>query len=321
MDGTLVAAAAGQRRRIAANAPSVVVLHGPASEEDRAYVRHTPAEALSWHDLRAGLRDLGARRVDAVDVTTVTDWPRTAYAADLVVPNLHGEPGEDGSVQGLLERLGVAFVGSTVEASVVGLNKSLAKLVARTGGIRTPDAVVVQGGQIVQRLGEPIDGDVVAKPLRGGSSLGVRRLAAASSWPTCGSWLLERYVHGFDVTVTVVEQDDGPTPLGAVVLEHEGDVYDAGTKLRSQVGAARPEHLAPALAECEAMAAAVHRLVGARHVSRSDFVVADGRPWFLEINTLPGLSRSSNAAESAYAAGLDYEDFLALVVGPALVSR
>jgi D-alanine-D-alanine ligase len=66
------------------------------------------------------------------------------------------------------------------------------------------------------------------------------------------------------------------------------------------------------------MAAAVHALIGARHISRSDFVVAEGRPWFLEINTLPGLSRIGNAAESAYAAGLAYEDLFALVVGPAL---
>jgi D-alanine-D-alanine ligase len=314
----LIRAADRQRRRIKDAAPHVVVLYGPASSEDRAYFVRTPPEARSWHDLCDVLHDLGARRVDPVDVTTGPGWTDAARAADLVVVNLHGEPGEDGTVQGLLARLGVAFVGSSVEASVVALNKVLTKLVARAAAVRTPDAAVVADGLVTHRVGPLPPGEVVVKPIRGGSSLGVARLGPGQRWPDRGTWLVERYVHGTDVTVTVVEDDGRPVPLGAVVLEHAGDVYDADGKLGARARCTRPAELLPALAECETAAAAVHRLIGARHVSRSDFVVAGGRAWFLEINTLPGLSRISNAAESAHAAGLSYEDFLALVVGGAL---
>jgi D-alanine-D-alanine ligase len=310
-------AAQEQRRRIEEAAPRVVVLHGAASDEDAAYVRRTPSEALSWHDVCAVLQNLGAQRVDAVDVMATDDWPEGLPQADLVVVNMHGAPGEDGSVQGLLQSLDVAFVGSPMEASAVGLNKALTKLVARAGGIPTPEAVVVDGGRVTQRLGE-LTGDVVVKPLRGGSSLGISRRDASSPWPERGSWLVERYIPGVDVTVTVVEDGGRPRPLTAVVLDHGGTLYDADVKLAGRVDCTRRPDLLPALARCEVMAADVHRLVGARDISRADFVISDGTPWFLEINTMPGLSRVSNAAESAYAAGLSYEDLWALVVAPAL---
>ena len=318
MTSLLTSAVDVQRRRIKDAAPHVVVLHGPASTEDRAYVRRTPAEALSWHDVCGVLHDLGARRVDAIDVTASADWTTAVRGADLVVTNLHGEPGEDGSVQGLLDLFGIPYVGSSVEASAVGLNKALTKLVVQAGGVRTPGAVVLDGGRVTHRLGETPRGDLVVKPLRGGSSLGVRRLGTADRCPGSGAWLVERFLSGADVTVTVVECAGRPVPLAAVVLDHDGDVYDAAGKLGGRVRCTRPTALQPELAECETVAAAVHALIGARHMSRSDFVVADGCAWFLEINTLPGLSRVSIAAESAYAAGLDYEDLWALVVGPSL---
>ena len=318
MSAALVAAADAQRRRIKDAAPHVVVLYGPASAEDRAYFARTPADARSWHDLCEVMHDLGARRVDPVDVTSGPGWTDAVRAADLVVVNLHGEPGEDGTVQGLLAGLGVRFAGSPVEASVVALNKALTKLVVRAAGVRTPDAALVTDGRVTQRVGPVPSGALVVKPIRGGSSLGVARLGPGERWPDRGTWLVERYVAGADVTVTVVEDEGRPVALHAVVLAHDGDVYDADGKLGARVRCTRPAELLPVLAECEAAAAAVHRLIGARHVSRSDFVVADGRAEFLEINTLPGLSRISNAAESAYAAGLGYEDFLALVTGPAL---
>ncbi len=314
----ILAAAEAQRRRIKDAAPHVVVLYGPASEEDRAYYRRTPPAARSWHDVCAVLADLGARTVEPVDVTAGHDWTAAVRGADLVVANLHGEPGEDGAVQGQLGHFGVRFVGSGVEASVIALNKMLGKMVAGSEGVRTPAAVALVDGAVTGRWGELPTGEVVAKPLRGGSSLGVTRLTAGRPWPSRGSWLVERYVPGPDVTVTVVEHDGRPTSLAAVVLEHPGDVYDADGKLGGRARCTRPDPLLPALAECEAMATAVHTLIGARHISRSDFVVADGQPWFLEINTMPGLSRISNAAESAYAAGLGYEDLFALIVGPAL---
>jgi D-alanine-D-alanine ligase len=233
--------------------------------------------------------------------------------------NMHGEPGEDGTLQGWLRFHRIPFVGSDVEASVVGLNKHLTKLVADAAGVRTPAYHLVSDGR-------PVGGGRVAplsirKPLRGGSSLGVARMTPADLPPVPGDWLVEEYLAGDDATVTVVDADR-PVALPGVVLGHLGEIYGIEAKMAAPaVGkalAARPAGLRAALADCERLAVTMHTRIGARHVSRSDFRISDGAAYFLEINTIPGLSAVSNAAECAYSAGLTYEDLVALVVGPAL---
>lgn len=286
--------------------------------EDRAYFDVTDPGRLSFLDLQATLEALGTRVLGSLDVTAVDDWINRVAAADLAVINLHGSPGEDGAVQGLLRMHGIPFVGSDVEASVVGLNKLLCKLLAAAAGVRTPPAVAVLDGRTVPGSGVLGDVELIAKPLRGGSSLGARRLAGGAPWPESGDWIVEQFVDGRDATVTVVEIEGRPVPLAAVVLEHGNDFYDADGKLADRAGATRPPELIEALRQCEVTAALVHQLIGARHVSRCDFVIHDGQADFLEINTIPGLSRISNAAESAYAAGLGYDDLIALIVGAAL---
>jgi D-alanine-D-alanine ligase len=319
--GRLAAAAALQEQRFRRLAPRTVVLTGPASPEDREYHRRSEQDSLSHHDLCAALERLGARQVDLIDISASDHWFEGLREADLAVINLHGQPGEDGSVQGLLRLTGVPFAGSEVEASVIGLNKFLAKAVAISAGIRTPDFFTLTDGVIAHR-GPPPAGELICKPLRGGSSIGTFLLSGSDGFPREGEWIVEQFLPGVDVTVMVLEDSGQPIALPAVALQHRGRFYGTEGKLAPADGfkavAHRPPQLAKALDQCQAMAETIHRQIGARHLSRCDFVVCRGEPYLLEINTVPGISRISNAAECAYAAGLTYDNFVALILGPAL---
>jgi D-alanine-D-alanine ligase len=169
-------------------------------------------------------------------------------------------------------------------------------------------------------------GERIAKRLRGGSSIEMLRLGPGELPPTHADWIVEEYVEGADATVTVVEGAGDALALPAVVLDHVHGhgPYDNDAKLlrprADRARGVRPAGMAAALAECERIAATMHTAVGARHISRCDFRVRDGEAYFLEINTLPGLSGVSNCTECAHAGGLSYDDLIALVVGAALPS-
>ena len=307
---------------IRAAAPTGVLLTGPASAEDRAYHTRSPERRLSHQDLHESMVRIGVAAVEIVDITRVADWHAELAGADVVVINLHGEPGEDGTVQGLLQLWGVPFLGSRLEASAVGLNKRLTKLVALAEGVPTPPYFTVHDGR---RNGRPtLPGEVICKPLRGGSSLGVHLLAAADHpLPATGEWIVEPFLRGDEVTVTVVEVDGLPIALPAIALRYDDAFYGHEEKLGPwsvpPAPAHRPDALHAAFRCCEEFAVRMHTAVGARHVSRSDFVVpADGGPQFLEINTMPGLSATSLCAHSAYAAGLRYDDLVTLVLAPSV---
>jgi D-alanine-D-alanine ligase len=312
------AAAYDARSRLAAAKPSVVMLSGPLSAEDQTYFRSASAEVLSHTTLPAALRDIGLDEVRVVDVASVTDWLSAARRANLVLVNLHGSPGEDGTIQGALDSHEIRYIGSGVEASVVALNKHLAKLVVSSIGVPTPSWCVAIHGRIV--AGAHPDGSTIVKPLCGGSSIDTRICDAEPSVPPRGAWIIESFCQGMDITVTVVEALGKPAALPAVTLSYRAPYYSEEVKFGDQwnhgVVAERPPGLAEAFNYCEQWALQVHEAIGARHVSRSDFVLPEtgGEPLFLELNTLPGLSKVSNAAECAYAAGLGYADFVALIV-------
>src|SRR2546430_9099820 len=128
-------------------APRVAVLSGPVSAEDRAYYGVRPEGARSHHGLAAALSRLGAS-VRVIDMAE-SGWRAELHGYDLACINLHGTPGEDGTVQGWLELSGIRYVGSGVEASAIGLNKYVTKLLAGAEGIRTAPYSVVCDGRTI----------------------------------------------------------------------------------------------------------------------------------------------------------------------------
>jgi|GEM_PF-2953972 len=320
--GALREAARERRRALERERPAITILCGPASAEDQAYYARTPPERLSTVDLHRTLSSVCGTPVTVIDITRSPRWFDAIGDRDLVVVNLHGSPGEDGTIQGLLRSRAIRFVGSDVEASVLALNKGATKLLAVAMDVPTPAFSIVADCARVT-CASPSPGSLrICKPLRGGSSLHTRLVVADEPLPGQGDWLIEDYLEGSDVTVAIVEVAGRPTALPAIVLEHGASFYDVDRKLvtdpADKAMARRPPAMRDALDRCERLAVRMHAALGAAHISRSDFVVHRGEPYFLELNTLPGLSATSNVADGAAMAGLAYADLLALVVGAAL---
>jgi D-alanine-D-alanine ligase len=297
-------------------APRVLVLAGGLSHERDVSLR-------SGRRVAEFLRDAGCtvleRDVDASLVDTLTGGD-----VDVVWPLLHGATGEDGSVRDVFELVGVPYVGSTPAACRAAWDKSMARVTAQTAGLATPHGVALPHGTfrelgargvlaaITDRLGLPL----VVKPARGGSALGVSVVRAPEELPgamvECFAYgdvaLVERFVAGVEIAVSVVDLGDGPRALPAVEIVPDGGFY--GYDARYVAGATEffcPARLtAPAAMAAEKAALTAHRTFGLRHLSRTDLVVdADGRPWFLEVNVAPGMTETSLLPQAAEAGGED----------------
>ena len=280
--------------------------------------------------LRSGARVEDALRRLGHDVVPLDAGPDLVERLieerpDVAFVAMHGPGGEDGTVQELLEILGIPFTGPGVAACVRCIDKVMAKHVLRDAGVPTPDwfafnetafrelgAADALGG-IEARLGFPL----VVKPSRGGSALGVRFASAASEVPAAlvsafsydDRVLLESFVEGRELAVGVV----GGEPLPTVeAIPAGGDRYDF--EARYEIGATDfvcPADLAPAEeAVVTETALAANRALGCEGFSRVDLILSDGGPQVLEVNAIPGLTDTSLLPQEAEAAGISFEELV-----------
>ncbi|MEC8143550.1 MAG: D-alanine--D-alanine ligase [Pseudomonadota bacterium] len=241
---------------------------------------------------------------------------------DVVFPALHGPPGEDGTVQGMLEILRLPYVGSDVRGSALAMDKAIAKSVFFRQGLPVSEDYTVRPGDDLSAAAEAIQaqlGDRVAlKPLNQGSAIGVQLLpnggdiaAALQESIEYGSCLVEPYIEGREMTVGVLQLQDERlvhpvieihTPVGAWYdYEHR---YTAG----------QSEHVLPAsISEdlghrLQAIAASAHQALGLRDLSRADFIVTrEDEISLLEVNALPGMTPVSLYPEGAAAIGYPFK--------------
>ncbi|MGH3463649.1 MAG: D-alanine--D-alanine ligase family protein [Kribbellaceae bacterium] len=308
----------------------VLVLAGGLSHERDVSLR-------SGRRVAEALRDVGVeveeRDVDADLVARLRSDPPHA-----VFPLLHGVTGEDGALRQVLDLYGVPYVGADAAACRTSFDKPVASTMVRGAGLRTPESVVL-GHDTFRELGasalmDAVNASIklplVVKPARGGSALGVSIVRTADQLPSamvnCFAYgpvaLIERYVEGAEVAVTVVDTGDGPRTLPAVEIRPDSGFYDY--EARYTAGATQfvvPADLDDAVAAaCAAAAVSAHRALGLRDLSRSDLVVdTDGVPWFLEVNVAPGMTETSLVPLAAQAAGLELgvlcRDLLAVAAG------
>ncbi|GDY30928.1 D-alanine--D-alanine ligase family protein [Gandjariella thermophila] len=288
--------------------------------------------------LRSGRRLSAALRATGL---MVEEWDADAsllarlreQRPDAVVVALHGGEGENGSIQAVLEMLGVPFVGSDSRACRRAWDKPSAKAELARAGLSTPDWVVLPhstfrelGAQavldaMVDRLGLPM----VLKPDQGGSALGARVVREASELPAamvgCLAYgetvLAERFVDGVEVAVTVLEGSEGPEPLPAVEIVPDSGIYDYTARYTAGLTEFHaPARLDPTTAAAVGeLAVAAHRLLGLRDISRTDAVVApDGTVQFLEVNVSPGLTETSLLPMAVEASGRSLGDVFAALV-------
>lgn len=252
---------------------------------------------------------------------------------DLAFLALHGSAGEDGTVQSLLELIGLPYTGPDVLASSIAWNKPIAQGLFGRAGIAVPERVTLTqqafremgATAAVDRIAVALGSPVVVKPATGGSSLGISIVDEPTALPQAivGAFsyadavLLERFVAGTEVAVAVLDGE----ALPPVEIQPKEGAYDFAARYT----AGATEFHVPArldeevLAACTTAATTAYDAVGARHISRADLVVdPDGTPWLLEIDTCPGLTRTSLVPLAAAAADLPFEDLCERLVALAL---
>jgi len=287
----------------------VAVLYGGRSAEREVSLNtgRACAEALRAKGHEVVLVDVG------LDVAERLRGEGVAVAFNA----LHGRYGEDGSIQGLLESMGIPYTGSGVLASALGMDKPFSKLLFRDAGLQVVDYRVFPHDRAAEvRLADlPVALPVVVKPGNEGSSVGVHivrepgQLAAALQDAASfhGEVIVEPYVRGKEVQVAVLEGK----ALGAIEVVPSREFYDYTAKYTP--GSTQyfyPARLPPAQYRrvCEAGEVA-HRALGCDGVTRNDFIVTDdGTPFILEVNTLPGFTSTSLVPKIAAGNGLAFPD-------------
>ena len=249
---------------------------------------------------------------------------------EVVFPALHGPFGEDGTIQGFFATVGIPCVGSDVAGSALACDKIRTKrLVAAAGIAVAPDRTLPPATptQVANALGFP----VFVKHPRGGSSLEVRRasdereLAAALEELASDMLLVEAAVTGRELTVAVLDDATGvPRALPVAEVRVQGAYFDFENKYTPGVAEEIvPADVSPTVArDLQERALRIHRLLGLRAMSRSDFILPpDGPPVFLETNTIPGLTPTSLLPQAAAAAGIGFPEVLTRLIESALRSR
>ncbi len=261
------------------------------------------------------VREIDVTRDISGLVRTLEDRPRAVFNA------LHGPYGEDGCVQGLLNMMGVPYTHSGVLASALAMDKALARNLFVGAGLPVAEGRVVTLADV--QAGDVLPRPYVLKPIREGSSVGVRIVREGDNEPASAGFdnypelLAERFIEGRELTVAVM----GDRPLAVTELRPHRGFYDYEAKYTE----GRTEHICPAdlpddvTAALLDMALEAHRLLGCRGLSRADFRYEEavGGPegiYLLEVNTQPGMTPLSLAPEQAALRGIPFNDLVRWLV-------
>lgn len=282
-----------------------VLFGGDSSERD-----------ISLLSGNAVLEALQRRGVDALAFDP-RDRSVATLAADRVWIALHGPGGEDGTLQGALEYLGVPYTGSGVMGSAIGMDKLRTKRLAQAIGVATADYVVLRGSQdfeiAIERLGLPM----IVKPATQGSSVGMTKVERESDLPAAykaaaaleHSVFAEHWITGKEYTVAVLQERALPSiriETPKTFYDYEAKYFRDDTRYFCPSGLSKQaeQHLAN-------LALAAFDAVGASGWGRADFMAdATGRPLLLEINTIPGMTSHSLVPMAARAVEIDFDDLV-----------
>lgn len=241
---------------------------------------------------------------------------------DVIWPVLHGSTGEDGALRDILALSGVPFVGSTADAARLAWDKSIAKILVSRAGLQTPASVTLpratfkelSADAVLHQVTQSLSLPVVVKPARSGSAHGVTIVtspdqlsrAMIDAYVYCSVAIIEKFVEGTELAISVIDEGAGPIALPAVEIEATSGRF--GYQERYTAGETNyyvPARLEKKVADkAAAMAIAAHSALGLRHISRIDMIVdAQGVAWFLEANVQPGLTETSLLPQAVAAAG------------------
>jgi len=255
---------------------------------------------------------------------------------DVVFIALHGRYGEDGCLQGLLEILGVPYVGSGVLASALAMDKVMSKKLFQLEGLICPRSMVIAGSELDGTSGGEVAGEVeeafgfpvIVKPNREGSTIGLTLVKEPAGLPDAlrrafeydEEAVVEEYIRGTEITVSVLGNRE-PWALPIIEIISATGLYDYKAKYTKGMS----EHIIPARVPehtyeaAQAAAVRAHKALGCRGMSRADFIVGpDNEPYILEVNTIPGMTETSLLPDAARAAGIEFPDLVDMLIDFAL---
>jgi len=301
----------------------VVVLMGGWSSEREVSL-------TSGRGVAEALRERGWSKVTELDMGRDVAARLTELKPDVVFNALHGTPGEDGTVQGMMDLMDLRYTHSGLETSVIAIDKELTKMVLVPHGVRMPGGRVVTSQSLFQE--DPIPRPFVVKPVNEGSSVGVAIVTDDGNYGNPigrdveGPWLhfdellAEPFIKGRELTVAVI----GGEPLAVTELKPKAGFYDYDAKYTDGL----TQHVCPAeipyeiAASMMDMAARAHRLLGCKGASRSDFRwdddLGEAGIYLLEVNTQPGMTPLSLVPEQAKHKGTTYGELVEGLIAEAL---
>ena len=245
---------------------------------------------------------------------------------DIAFICLHGRYGEDGTIQGMLDLLGIPYIGSGVWSSAIAIDKARSKLFYQKNGINTPQSMLLRRGDavdveaIVNTVGVPC----VVKPASAGSALGVHILtdradiadAVESVFTIDCEAIIETYIKGTELTVSVIG-NKVPFSLPIIEIVPKNEFYD----FESKYAPGGSQHICPArlsdeqTKKVQEIAVAAHKALGCRGVSRTDIIMdGNGVCWVLETNTLPGMTSTSLLPDAARVAGYSFSELCTMLI-------
>jgi len=288
-----------------------------------------PVSLMSGEGVAKALESRG-HRVTRIDMGRDVAQRLADAKPDVVFNALHGVPGEDGTVQGMMDLMGIRYTHSGLATSVIAIDKQLTK------GVLVPQGIPMPGGRLVKSetlySADPLPRPYVLKPVNEGSSVGVAIVTAEGNYgdpvsrDSTGPWqefdelLAEPYIRGRELTTAVLAD----AALLVTELRPKSGFYDFDAKYTDGL----TEHVCPAdipdeiTAACRDIALRAHRLLGCKGTSRSDFRWDDERGldglFLLEVNTQPGMTPLSLVPEQAAKLGIDYAELVERIVEEAL---
>ncbi len=311
--------------------PRILVALGGRSTEREVSIAsgHNVAVALESLGYQIGILDTGTGKLlqlpelesiqkDPKKLPPVVNLPLVDIARhfSLVFVCLHGKFGEDGAFQGLLEEISIPYVGSGPAASSVSMDKRLAKMIFNTSSIKSPDFQRITSPDSKVGLGFP----VVVKPNNQGSSVAVAiceneadfAFAAKNVIEQFGEALVEKYIDGRELTVSILEKDDKPEALPIIEIIPKTKFFDFRAKYDGTTDEVVPAKISDELAgKVREAALKAFETLGCKHFARVDLIVDKNEDVFvLEVNTIPGMTSESLFPKSAKAAGLSFEQLV-----------
>ena len=304
----------------------VAVLMGGWSSE-------RPVSLMSGNGVADALESRG-HKVTRIDMDRDVAARLAEAAPDVVFNALHGTPGEDGTVQGMMDLMGLKYTHSGLATSVIAIDKELTKHALVPHGIPMPGGRIVASDELYER--DPLARPYVLKPVNEGSSVGVAIVTdqgnygnpigrdVAGPWQTFAHLLAEPFIRGKELTTAVIAGAEGPWALMVTELKPKTGFYDFDAKYTEGL----TEHVCPAdipdeiTAACKDIALRAHRLLGCKGTSRADFRWDDEQGveglFLLEVNTQPGMTPLSLVPEQARHCGMEYADLVEAIVADAM---